>query len=77
MKMIHVYEEMTEDKRPQDDSFDGAGWTFQTLEHGGEYPDMMPQAIKATDKEGRSCIYVPVKVNGKVVDSKHFEFHQD
>jgi hypothetical protein len=40
------------------------------LEHGGEYPDTMPQAIKLIDAEGRSCIYVPIMQNGKVVDSQ-------
>jgi len=29
----------------------------------------MPQAIKLIDAEGRSCIYVPITQNGKVVDS--------
>jgi hypothetical protein len=38
--------------------------------HGGEYPDNMPQAIRLTDAEGRSCIYLPVAVRGHVVDSK-------
>ena len=51
---------------------DGSGLRFETLEHGGEYPDMMPQAVGITDAEGRSCIYVPVTVNGRVVDSKRF-----
>jgi hypothetical protein len=32
----------------------------------------MPQAIRLTDPQGRSCIYVPIKVNGRVVDSKGF-----
>lgn len=68
----HNYEVLTEDKRPQDEKMDGSGWTFETLEHGGEYPDMMPQAIRATDANGRSCIYLAVTVNGKVVDSKGF-----
>ena len=72
MYHAHNYEEMTEDKRPQDEHMDGRGWKFETLEHGGEYPDMMPQAIRATDAQGRSCIYLPVTVNGKVVDSKGF-----
>jgi hypothetical protein len=35
-------------------------WTgrlrFETMEHGGKYPDTMPQAIKLVDAEGRSCI---------------------
>ena len=42
------------------------------MEHGGEYPDTMPQAIKLIDAEGRSCIYVPITQNGKVVDSQGF-----
>jgi len=32
----------------------------------------MPQAIELTDAEGRSCIYVPITQNGKVVDSQGF-----
>jgi hypothetical protein len=28
----------------------------------------MPQAIKLIDGEGRSCIYVPITQDGKVVD---------
>lgn len=54
------------------EEMDCAGWTFEPLEHGGEYPDLMPQAIKATDAKGRSCVYVPVKVHGRVVKSKGF-----
>jgi hypothetical protein len=42
------------------------------MEHGGEYPDTMPQAIKLIDAEDRSCIYVPITQNGKVVDSQGF-----
>ena len=72
MKVTHEFETMTEDKRPQDPSLRGDGWTFETLEHGGEYPDCMPQAIRATDAEGRSCIYLPVTHGGRVVDSKGF-----
>ena len=49
---IHGYEEMTPEKRPQDPLMDGTGLTFETLEHGGEYPDTMPQAIRLTDAEG-------------------------
>jgi hypothetical protein len=70
--VIHEFEEMTPEKRPQDACGDGTGLVFETLEHGGEYPDNMPQAIRVTDPEGRSCIYLPITVNGKVVDSRHF-----
>jgi hypothetical protein len=44
------------------------------MEHGGEYPDAMPQAIKLIDAEDRSCIYVPITQNGKVVDGYGFLF---
>ena len=39
------------------------------MDHGGEYPDAMPQAIKLIDVEGRCCVYVPLSQNGRVVDS--------
>jgi hypothetical protein len=48
------------------------GLRFETMEHGGKYPDTMPQAIKLIDAEGRSCIYVPITQDGKVVDSQGF-----
>ncbi len=32
----------------------------------------MPQAIIATDAEGRSCTYVPITEGGRVVDSLGF-----
>jgi len=72
MKLVHKFAEMTPDKRPQDPHMDGNGLRFETMEHGGEYPDTMPQAIKLIDAEGRSCIYVPIMQNGKVVDSQGF-----
>jgi hypothetical protein len=65
----HSYRQMTPDRRPQDPGHDGAGWKFRLVEHGGEEPDEMPQAIIATDAEGRTCTYVPIQVNGQVVDS--------
>lgn len=75
--ITHKFRDMSEDRRPQDPGMNGEGWTFETMEHGGEYPDMMPQAIKATDAEGRSCIYTPVSVDGRVVDSILFNYHTD
>jgi hypothetical protein len=42
------------------------------MEHGGEYPDTMPQAIRLIDAEGRSCIYVPITQDGRVVDSQGY-----
>ncbi|MDB5610493.1 MAG: hypothetical protein JWP25_7393 [Bradyrhizobium sp.] len=72
MKLTHKFAAMTPEKRPQDPSMDGGGLTFETMEHGGEYPDTMPQAIKLTDAEGRSCIYVPITQDDKVVDSNGY-----
>ena len=63
---------MTPDKRPQDPHLDGTGLRFETLDHGGECPDTMPQAIKLIDAEGRSAIYAPITQDGKVVDSQGF-----
>ena len=67
MKITHEFEELTLEKRPQDPHLNGSGLQFETLEHCGEYPDTMPQAVRITDAEGRSCLYVPVTVNGGVV----------
>jgi hypothetical protein len=74
MKLTHAYDEMAPEKRPQDPHLDGSGLRFKTLDHGGEYPDAMPQAIKLIDAEGRSCIYLPIMQNGKVVDSQGLVF---
>ncbi len=53
--------------RPQDIHGDGRDWKFETLEHGGDEPDNMPQAIEATDAEGRWAVYVPLTLGGKIV----------
>jgi hypothetical protein len=65
---------MPEQDRPQDPYMDGSGLTFdcyriETGEHGGEFPDTMPQLIEVIDAEGRRACYVPLSKNGKVVDS--------
>ncbi len=72
MKLTHKFAQLTLEKRPQDPSMDGTGLRFETFDHGGEYPDTMPQAIKLTDADGRSCIYVPITQNGRVVDSQGY-----
>jgi hypothetical protein len=46
MKLTHRFADMTPEKRPQDPHIDGIGLRFETMEHGGEYPDTTPQAIK-------------------------------
>ena len=55
----------------------GTGLRFETMEHCGEFPDTMPQAIKLTDAEGRPCGYVSITQDGKVVDSLGFMFDPD
>ena len=74
MKLMHKFARMTPEQRPQDPHMDGADLRFETMEHGGEYPDAMPQANRLSDAEGRSCIYVPITQDGKVVDSQGFLF---
>jgi hypothetical protein len=69
VKLISTFTLMEPDKRPHDPHMDGTGLRFETMDHGGEYSDAIPQAIKLTDAEGRSCIYVPLTQNGTVVDS--------
>jgi hypothetical protein len=61
------FDELTREMRPQDTHGDGRDWTFETSEHGGDAPDNMPQAIKATDAVGRWTIYVPLTRGGKIV----------
>src|SRR5215472_11107090 len=61
------FEELTPEMRPQDIHGDGRDWTFETLEHGGDEPENMPQAITATDGEVRWAVYVPLTIGGKIV----------
>lgn len=56
---------------------DGSDLRYETLEHGGEYEDDMPQAIRVTDQEGRSAIYRPMMEDGNVVDSQGFSLGAD
>jgi hypothetical protein len=61
------FDEVAREMRPQDTYGDGRDWTFKTSEHGGDEPDNMPQAIEATDAQGRWAIYVPLTRGGKIV----------
>jgi hypothetical protein len=65
--------EVFSDSRPRDETMDGKGLRFETIAHGGEYPDRTPQQVRVTDAQGRSCVYAPVKLDGRVVESKGFE----
>ena len=49
MSATQKFRELTETMRPQDPRGDGTGLRFETGEHGGDYPDNMPQAITVTD----------------------------
>jgi hypothetical protein len=77
MKLTHRFAQLTPEKRPQDPNLDGTGLRFETMDHGGEYPDTMPQAIKLVDAEGRSCIYVPITQDDKVVDSQGYTLDRE
>ena len=52
MKLTRSFAEMTPEKTSADPHMDGTALRFETMEHGGEYPDTMPQAIKLIDAEG-------------------------
>jgi putative intracellular protease/amidase len=41
--------------------------TVLWLNTGGDCPDTMPQAITVTDAQGRWCVYVPFRMDGKIV----------
>ena len=47
----HRFKIMSAEMRPQDESMDGSTLKFQTLEHGGDEPDYIPQAIRVTDAQ--------------------------
>lgn len=52
------------DQLPRDDPKQtGTGFTFKTLEHDEHNA---PYVIEATDAEGRSCVYVPLRYRGKI-----------
>jgi hypothetical protein len=61
------FQELTQAMRPQDPKGDGSGLRFETGEHGGDYPDSMPQAVTVTDAKGRWAVYVPLRMDGKIV----------
>ncbi len=77
MKFTRKFPPLPPDRRPQDSNLDGTGLRFETLDHGGEYPDTMPQAIRLTDQLGRTCLYVPATQNGRVVDLDAKVFEDD
>ena len=83
MKLTRKFAEMTPEKRP---ARPGPRWDRPALRdhgarrrisrhHAASYQAIKLssyQAIKLIDADGRSCIYVPITHNGKVVDSHGF-----
>jgi hypothetical protein len=67
MSAAQRFRELTETMRPQDPHGDGTGLRFETGEHGGDYPDSVPQTITLTDERGRWAVYVLLRVGGKIV----------
>jgi hypothetical protein len=67
MTATQKFRELTEPMRPQDPHGDGTKLRFETGEHGGDYPDNMPQAITVTDAQGRWAVCVPLRVGGNIV----------
>ena len=55
---------------------DGGDLRYEPLTFGGEYDDNMPMSIRVTDREGRSCVYKPITVEGRVVDSNGFNLER-
>lgn len=72
MKLLRHFPLLSRDRRPQDPNFDGTGLRFETMDHGGEYPDAMSQAIRLIDTDGGSCIYVPITQCDRLVDGAAF-----
>jgi hypothetical protein len=58
-----IFKPLAIDERPHDGSGTGKGWSFKTLEHDAHN---FPHAIEATDAQGRSAIYVPLKRRGRI-----------
>ncbi|MEA3094799.1 MAG: hypothetical protein QOJ04_6141 [Caballeronia sp.] len=59
--------------RPQNHPCDRNLLRIETIEHGKDFPDDMPLALRVTDPEGRCSIYRAVTEGGKAVNSMRFE----
>jgi len=68
----HRYQTLTESNRPQDETLDGSEIDLHDPGARRGISDTMPQVVEVTDKQGRSCRYVPIKENGKSVKSLGF-----
>jgi hypothetical protein len=65
----HIYAAAAPEDLPRDERMDGSTLSFRTLEHNQH---CTPLAIEVTDAEGRKLLYVPVRVEGRIVDSRGF-----
>jgi hypothetical protein len=77
IKLIVEYEQIAPEKLPLDPSLTGEGWTFEPEEHD---EITFPNAIKATDAEGRSYTYLAVGPDWREVRITNIERqdpHQD
>ena len=70
MKAVIDYEPFPREKRLEHRQSDCEGMKFETLEH-----DEMnfPPVIRATDGEGRSCLYIAFRPEGGAIDIKKIE----
>jgi hypothetical protein len=66
-RTVHRYRPLPPDRRPQDPTLDGRTLKYEPLEHG-----CMPLAIRVTDAQGRSCIYLPIEEGGQLVESEGY-----
>ncbi len=58
-----IFTPLSIEERPHDGTGTAKGWSFKTLEHDAH---TFPHAIEATDAQGRSAIYVPLKRRGRI-----------
>jgi hypothetical protein len=72
MTHVHVFRSLTAVNRPQDLTLDGSSLRFETMDHGGQFSDRFPNAVKVTDSEGRWCVYTPIQAAGQEVQSLGF-----
>ena len=59
-----IFDVLEPEDRPCDTYGDGRSLRFITSEHDEM---TMPQAIEVSDAEGRWAVYVPLEINGKIV----------
>ena len=76
MKRTHRFAELTPENRPQDPHMDGTALASKRWSTAG-VSRPMPQAVKLIDAQGRSCVYVPISQDGRVVDSQGYALELD